>query len=101
MGIKREAEWHLYRMSTIRIWPVQHELEEQLRSMSEAELLGAEAVLGILHQYLDYTHFQKNSVVDVHALTKTMEELHEISGEILYHTFGRKDIIHNEVISKD
>jgi hypothetical protein len=88
-------------MSTIRIWPVQHELEEQLRSMTEAELLGAEAVLGILHQYLDYTHFQKQGEVDVRALTKTLEELHEISGEILYHTFGRKDIVHNANTSKD
>jgi len=88
-------------MTSIRIWSVQHELEEQLRSMTESELLGAEAVLGILHHYLDYTHFQKQHDVDVRALTKTLEELHDISGEILYHTFGRKDIVHDANTSKD
>ncbi len=82
-------------MAHLRNWLIQNAVEDRLRGMSEAELLGADTVLGIIHQSLDKAYFQEQSVVDIRALTKTMEELHEISGEILYHTYGRKDMMNS------
>jgi len=86
-------------MAHLRNWLIQHAVEDRLRTMSEAELVGADVVLGVIHYFLDKAHFQEQSVVDVRALTKTMEELHEISGEILYHTYGRKDRMHSSSTS--
>lgn len=71
----------------IRIWEVQHAIEDRLRNMKEDELKGANAVLSVLHSYLYHTHFQEQKEIDVKALVKTVEELWEISGERLYHTF--------------
>jgi hypothetical protein len=55
--------------------------------MKEDELKGAEDVLSVLHSYLYRTHFQEQKEIDVKALVKTVEELWEISAEILHHTF--------------
>jgi len=71
----------------IRIWEVQYAIEDRLRTMKEDELKGAEDVLSVLHSYLYRTHFQEQKEIDVKALVKTVEELWEISAEILHHTF--------------
>lgn len=71
----------------IRIWEVQHAITDRLQVMTKEEVMGAEEVLSILHSYLYRTHFQDQTPIDVKALVKTVEELWEISGEILHYKF--------------
>ena len=77
----------------MRIWEVQHAIEDRLRNMAEAEVAGASDVLTILHSYLYRSHFQEQKEIDVNALVKTVEELWEISGEILHHKFRHKTTV--------
>lgn len=79
-------------MSEIRIWEIQHSTEDRLETMSESELLGAEDILSTLHQYLQRVHFQEQQQVNVRALTKTIEELHESCIQLLYYKHKRNDL---------
>ena len=76
-----------------RIWEIQHAIENRMRSMTKDELAGACDVLTMLHVYLYRTHFQEQKEIDVKTLVKTVEELWEISGEILHHEFGHGKIV--------
>ena len=77
------------RMSHVRNWLLRSEIEDQLWRMREAELLGADAVLGILHTFLNHDHFQPLPIGDigaVHALSRTIRELDGICSNLLHRT---------------
>lgn len=77
--------------SDIRVYDVQHCLEDRFNTMTEQELLGAEEVIHCLFSYLNRVHFEEQQEVNVKAFTKTMEELQEISMQLLVEKFQRKD----------
>lgn len=77
--------------SNIRVYEVQDYLEDRLNTMTEQELLGAEEVIHCLFSYLNRVHFEEQQEVNVKAFTKTMEELQEISMQLLIEKFQRKD----------
>ena len=77
----------------IRIWEVQHAIEDQLRNMKEDEVAGSHDVLTVLHSYLYRTHFQEQKEIDVKALVKTIEELWEMSAEILHQKFQHGQVV--------
>ena len=81
------------RPSELRIWEVQHTVEDRLRTMTKAELNGAMDVLSVFHSYLYRTHFTEQKDIPMKALVKTVEELWEIGGEILHHTVDAKTTI--------
>lgn len=83
-------------MQGVRIWDIQHAIENRMRSMTKDELAGACDVLTMLHVYLYRTHFQEQKEIDIKALVKTVEELWEISGEILHHEFGHGRVAPSE-----
>jgi DNA integrity scanning protein DisA with diadenylate cyclase activity len=75
----------------IRVYDVQHQLEERLSNMTEEQLLGAEEVVHHLFSYLQRVHFEEQKEVNVKAFTKTMEELQEICMQLLVEKFQRMD----------
>ena len=74
----------------IRIYEVQNMLEKKLNNMTQEELLGAEEVITCLFSYLNRLHFKEQKQLDVKAFTKTIEELKEISMQILDNKFHNK-----------
>jgi len=65
-------------------------IQYKLRIMSEPELLGARALLGILAYYLRHPYFwQTGYVVDGYGLPRAMCRLYSVSGRILSDTFHR------------
>lgn len=72
-------------MSELRIWALFNDISKVLDNLSKEELIGANEVLGILSHYLTTTHFEEQKEIDVKALVKTVEELDEISVELLIH----------------
>jgi hypothetical protein len=72
-------------MSEIRIYSFFEDVVRVLENLNKEELIGANSVLGILSHYLTKTHFEEQKEIDVKALVKTVEELDEISIELLLH----------------
>jgi prophage antirepressor-like protein len=70
--------------SKLRIWTLLDDVARVLDYLNKEELVGANAILGILSHYLTTTHFEEQKDIDIRALVKTIEELDEISIELLY-----------------
>jgi hypothetical protein len=76
-------------MSHVRNWLLRSNIEDEIWCMCELELLGADAVLGILYTSLNHDNFQPvplHDVSAVHALSKMIRELYDICGNLLYRT---------------
>ena len=79
-------------MSELRIWTIFNDIGKVLENLNKEELLGANSVLGILSHYLIKTHFEEQKEIDVKALVKTIEELDEISIELLIHKHNARNM---------
>jgi hypothetical protein len=79
-------------MSELRIWNLFNDISKVLDNLSKEELIGANEVLGILSHYLTTTHFEEQKEIDVKALVKTVEELDEISVELLIHKHNARNM---------
>jgi hypothetical protein len=79
-------------MSELRIWTIFNDIGKVLENLNKEELLGANSVLGILSHYLTKTHFEEQKEIDVKALVKTIEELDEISIELLIHKHNARNM---------
>jgi hypothetical protein len=79
-------------MSELRIWTIFNDIGKVLENLNKEELLGANSVLGILTHYLTKTHFEEQKEIDVKALVKTIEELDEISIELLIHKHNARNM---------
>jgi hypothetical protein len=79
-------------MSELRIWTIFNDISKVLENLNKEELLGANSVLGILSHYLTKTHFEEQKEIDVKALVKTIEELDEISVELLIHKHNARNM---------
>jgi hypothetical protein len=79
-------------MSELRIWTIFNDISKVLENLNKEELLGANSVLGILSHYLTKTLFEEQKEIDVKALVKTIEELDEISIELLIHKHNARNM---------
>ena len=79
-------------MSELRIYSLINDIGHVLENLNKEELIGANSVLGILSHYLTKTHFEEQKEIDVKALVKTIEELDEISVELLLHKHNAREM---------
>ena len=79
-------------MSELRIYSLFEDIGRVLENLNKEELIGANSVLGILSHYLTKTHFEEQKEIDIKALVKTVEELDEISLELLYHKHNAREM---------
>lgn len=76
----------------LRIWTMFDDVAHVLDNLNKEELIGANAVLGIMSHYLTKTHFEERKEIDIKALVKTVEELDEISVELLYNKHNAREM---------
>jgi hypothetical protein len=79
-------------MSELRIYSLFEDITRVLENLNKEELIGANSILGILSNYLTKTHFEEQKEIDVKALVKTIEELDEISIELLLHKHKAREL---------
>ena len=68
--------------AAIRNWPIQIEIERNVRQMTPEQLRGATSVLNSIWSHLHDTWFVQHEEFDRRAFIKTLEELTEICHEI-------------------
>jgi len=70
--------------SKLRIWTLLDDVARVLDYLNKEELVGANAILGILSHYLTTTHFKEQKDIDVKVIGNIIEEIDEIRVELLY-----------------